>query len=116
MTKILNLDTIETPEKVLHFHGVDHKFQPFTVEQFITEMKRAEERDKDGAKIETSEAVTMMVAMIKRSFPTVEEADLAVLPLDRLKVISDFVNDVNEEEGVQAVEASKPEDTGEAKN
>lgn len=100
MTKILNLDELEASvDKVLIFKGVSHEYRPYTVGEFITVMKTAEARDKAGEH-SVSESVEYMVETINRSFPTVSSDDLRGLSLDRLRLITDFVNGVNEEEAI----------------
>jgi hypothetical protein len=94
MTKILNLDELEGPsDKLLKFKGVDHVFHPLTVGEFIAQAKRAEAKDAAGD-TKVSESVEYMVELIVRAFPTVKTEDLQGLPLERLRVITDFVNDV----------------------
>lgn len=120
MTKILNLDTLETDvEKTLVLKGQSHTFRPLSVSEFITAMKEAEARQKamreDGEEMQPSELAEYMIDQITRAFPTMSAADLGDLPADRLKKILNFVNDIVEEEalaGVTEDETSPKKDEG----
>ena len=119
MVKILNLDALEgTSDKTLVFKGVSHSFKPFTVDEFIAEMKRAQDQEKAGD-VSVTDFVNYLVSMVVRSFPTVQEADLRELPVERLKIIADFVNGVNQEDNDEAAAtavAPVAEGSSEAKN
>lgn len=115
MTKILNLDDLQdTTDKALIFKGVTHNFAPFTVEAFIAQMKKAEAQDK-RTDVPASEYVEYMVELVTRSFPTVDADVLRKEPLDRLKLISDFVNDIGQEENEAAPKAAAKNSKGKSR-
>ena len=115
MTKILNLDELEAPvDKILTLKGKDNFYHPFTVQEFIDQMKKAETKDAESG-VKTSETVEYMVEMIMRAFPTVDEADLRGLPLDRMKLITDFVNDVVAEDATPEPETGSKKAKGKSK-
>lgn len=92
MTKILNLDTIETKvDKTIVLNGVEHAFSPFTVEQFIEQLKEIEAIENGERTLSIREYAEYSIKSIKRAFPTVPEAELRALHVDKLKAISDFV-------------------------
>jgi hypothetical protein len=55
-----------------------------------------------------------MVKNVLRSFPTIQEADLRALPLDRLKMITDFVSGIVQDDAAEAAPAEVKNSTGES--
>ncbi len=106
MTKILNLDTLEQSEdKTVILRGVKHKFVPFSVEDFITQVKEIKEMEK-GGEMGMDEYAEFMITAIKRAFPTIEVVELRKLTMDQLRALSDFVKSVAEDEAKPATETT----------
>ena len=88
MAKILNIDAISAPNRILSLAGKDYPIDDLTVENFIATTKEAE-RLKD----EKNQGVQMeaTIDMIMRSIPTIERGTLTALSLDKLLIIVRFV-------------------------
>ena len=101
--KILNLDELETGiEKQVVLKGVTHKLHPFSVQQFIDNLKEIDAY----AAMETvtvQEVVEHMVKMISGAFPTIAEADIRGLPMEKMKALSDFVKDQTQLEADEGI-------------
>lgn len=102
MTKILNLDSFENPdEKAVVLNGVSHAFAPFTVEQFIAQMKDVEALEKQGD-MTLSQFTEYSIDSIVRAYPTIPRDELFELPMHKLNALLKFVRGVAEEEAAQA--------------
>lgn len=107
MTQFLNLDEIETTiEKVVVLNKVSHSFVPFTVEDFVNNLK---EMETYSAKTDVpmSEYMSFMVSMVKRAFPTIPEGELDKLTMEKLKALTDFIKGVTEQEAVAGLTAEQ---------
>lgn len=114
---ILNLDEFETSiQKTVVLNGKRHAFAPFSVEDFINNLKEIDTYSKKD-EIPVTEFFEHMIRMVTRAFPTIPEADVRALPMEKLKALSDFVKDQTEveaEEGLaQAGEQAPKNQTGE---
>lgn len=105
MTKILNLDDIEqSVDKRVTLNGEDHDFHPFTVDEFIAQLKEIEAVEKAG-EMTVVDYTEFAIKSILRGFPTIQEADLRKLSVTKLKALTDFIKaeaDEAEAEGVEA--------------
>lgn len=105
MTKILNLDELETSfEKVIVVKGVKYAMAPFSVEDFINQMKELEqaaEQEMSGVDV-----YELSLKMISRAFPTLASTDLRKLNTFQVDAIYAFLKDNSEEEIQQAVEGN----------
>lgn len=98
MTKVLNLDDFEqSVDKSVTLNGKSHEFKPFTVDEFISQLKEIEGLEKDG-QLSIAQYVEFSIGTIKRAFPTIEESELRALTITKLKALTDFVRDVAENE------------------
>lgn len=104
MTKILNLDELETTiEKVIVLKGVKHPFVPFSVGDFIDNLKEMEANAK-REDVPMSEYMEHMIGMVQRSFPSIPEQEVRDLPMEKLKAITDFIKGVTEEEALAGIQ------------
>lgn len=105
MTKILNLDELETSfEKIIVVKGVKYAMAPFSVEDFINQMKELEEAsEKEMSGVDIYE---LSLKMIQRAFPTLEAAVLRKLNTFQVDAIYNFLKANSEEEVRQAVEGN----------
>lgn len=87
MSKMLNLDELANEERVLKLNGSEHVLRDVSVGDFI-EITRMTEGLKDDLPI--SDQLEMMVSIIKRRFPTVDEEELAALNMRQLNAILEF--------------------------
>jgi hypothetical protein len=88
VAKVLNIDAIAAPNRILTLSGKEYPIDDLTVENFIATTKEAE-RLKD----EKNQGVQMeaTVSMIMRSIPSIERNTLTALSLDKLLIIVRFV-------------------------
>ena len=104
MAKILNLDTFETSsDKQVVLNKVTHQFHPFTVEEFIAQVKEIEELEAKGA-VSATEYAQFMVKTVLRGFPTIPVDELQKMEVEKLRAISDFVRDVAQAAKTEAEE------------
>jgi len=90
MAKLLNLDEVlPANEKVIILKGKEHVMAALTVQRFIELTREAEEYAEKEMKV--SESFERFVATILDSFPTIKEAELRAMDLQRLKLIVDFI-------------------------
>lgn len=103
--EILNLDELETGvEKTVVLNGVKHSFAPFSVENFIENVKSLEEYSK-REDIPVSEYMEHMVQMVVRGFPSIGEEAVRKLPMTHLKAINEFVRGQTEAEAALGAES-----------
>lgn len=106
MTKILNLDDIQQPEdKNVVLKGATHTFQPFTVGEFVAQLKEIEEIEAKG-QLSPADYAEFSIKTVKRAFPTIPEQDLRELPIFKLKALTEFVKDVASDEVERGSEAT----------
>jgi hypothetical protein len=106
MTKILNLDDIEQSEdKTVVLNTVSHKFHPFTVDEFITQLKEIEAIEAGGSVMSATDYAEFSIRTVQAAFPTIKETDLRALTIGKLKALTDFVKDVAKTEAVAGAEA-----------
>lgn len=99
MTKVLNLDSLETNiEKVIQVDGVEHVMRPLSVEEFVENMKELEAIQKGGVEIDPSEAFERSLTMILRAFPTLSEDRVRKMNVTQVDAIFAFVQGENDEE------------------
>jgi hypothetical protein len=116
MTKVLNLDEIETTsDRSIILNKASHAFQPYTVGAFIEQMKAMEEFGK-RTDVTTSEYLEHMVATIHGAFPTAPLAELKELSMEKIKLISDFVKGDLHKEAVAGLETADAPAAEAAKN
>lgn len=97
MTKILNIDHFAQVKRQLSFKGKLHDVLEVSVQQFIDNLKAAEELEASGQAAEDvrtqrlSAAVETSVEAVMGSIPTLDEADLRKLPVEALHTILRFI-------------------------
>lgn len=102
MTKVLNLDALDTNvERSIIVKGKTYMMQPFSVEDFINQMKEIEQiGDKEPS---GSEMYETSLRMILRAFPTLDDATLRSLNTFQVDAIYNFLRAKGEEEVEEAV-------------
>lgn len=101
MTKILNLDKIETKrEKAIILGGVEHVMKTFTVKEYIYHMKEAAKLSKlDENNIDSlDQGLAATVSILMNAFPTVTKEQFDALTMDQLDAIRELVDDQTEED------------------
>ncbi len=107
--EILNLDDFETEiEKTVIHEGVKHAFQPFSVEDFIKNLKQIENFAKLD-EIDVSEYMEHMVDMVVRAFPSMGEETVRALPMTKLKKLNEFIRGQTEYEAADGLEQTGAE-------
>lgn len=91
MAKMLNLDEIQTEEKVLKLKGQEHTMKEMSVEDFIELTKETEKYESGVETMSMSEQMEKLVDMVLKAFPTCPRQDLMEQKLDMLTVIMKFV-------------------------
>jgi hypothetical protein len=100
MTKILNLDTIQTKrDKAIILGGVEHVMKTLTVKEYIYHMKQAETLSKLGEdSIDTlSAGLAATVNILTNAFPTVLREQFEDLSMEQLEAIRELVDSSNDE-------------------
>ena len=88
--KILNIDALAKATRSITLGGVTHEIKEMTVENFIETTKQAEALEKEGGAT-FSDQIEATISMIKRSIPTIEEAQLRALSIEQLVMVSKFL-------------------------
>jgi hypothetical protein len=111
--KIVNLDNITTKrDKIIVLGGVEHVMHTPTVQDYIEQMKQAEEINRVSHSAEAegiegaSQILNLTIATLLKSFPTLTDAQLRKLTMDQLNAIRMLADDAVEEEAPQAGEAT----------
>lgn len=108
--QFLNLDEFETKiDKRVKLNGVTHEFQPFSVGDFINQLKEMEDYA-SREDVPISEYMAYMVSVVRRAFPTIPEEDLRSMSMPKLKRLTDFVRGETEAEAL----AGLPDEEAEA--
>jgi hypothetical protein len=113
-TVYLDLDAI-VPEKdvVVKLDGQDHKLEPVTVEQFISNIQVMEKLGSGNLNVEDEK--NLIVDMLLQVFPTIKRERLNSLKLMQLNAMIDFArehggeNKVKNEATEEAREAGNPQ-------
>jgi hypothetical protein len=87
-TKLLDLDAVVSPVDFgFKFKGIVHKLVEPSVEDFLNTMKEVEAVSLSAS---PAEEIEITIKMIKRSFPSIEDADLRSLKLSQLRELSEW--------------------------
>lgn len=91
----LDLDAVAgNAEFVLKLKGKEHSLQVATVETFIANMQDLESLSMNAS---AADELKVALAIVKRAFPTIPEADLKGLTVLQVKAIADFAQTANGE-------------------
>jgi hypothetical protein len=111
MTQVLNLDDLETGvEKTIILKGVKHSFAPFSVENFIENLKTLE-RYSNQDEVPVSEYMEHMIDMVSRGFPSLGLETIRQMPMTQLKAINDFIQGQTEMEAAAGAASAGQEVT-----
>lgn len=91
--KVLNLDSFAQVKRQLQLAGVTHDVLEVSVQQFINNLKAAEDLESKGQKTpETLSAqVEASVSAILESVPTLQREQLVSRPIEALTAIMQFI-------------------------
>lgn len=90
--KILNIDSFASTNRQISLGGVTYNVEEPTVQQFIDNMKAAEELEKQGAGQKSlSESFEDAVKVITQSIPTMPEDTVRKLKLPAMIAVMQFV-------------------------
>lgn len=111
-TEFLNVDEI-TPKvkKVITICGKKHEFRPPRLRDFLAEMRRVKELQKQAQDSENDvDVLETMIESVRSSvlsvFPTLKQKDLDELTYEQLTKIRDFVSAQIDEDSVTAEDAA----------
>lgn len=97
MTKVLNVDDLEgSIDKVITIKGVDYAMKPFSVEDFLNQMRELNALGEKG--VDGAEMFEMSLRMIERAFPTLPKGTLQTLNTFQVDAIYNFLKATSEEE------------------
>lgn len=114
MTKIINLDQLETKrDKVVVLGGTEHVMRTLTVKDYIHQLKSQREIEKlttgDDADPDTVDRILeLTVDALHKLFPTITKEQLESLNMDQLNAMRALAEDY------VAEEAPETEETGES--
>ena len=105
--KFLDLDAL-APKEVfrIKLNGKEHEMKQMTVEDFVWATKEAEMRENSGSPVEM---ISMMIDVLKRQFPTIEEDEFRGIGFEKLAAILDFTRKVAEEGSEAAIQEAAAE-------
>lgn len=91
--EILNIDALAAPKRQLTLKGVSHEVLDLSVQDFIDNMTAANklEASKLGGAEEAMESMRLSMIMIKRSVPTLGDAEIARLNPNQVGVLLQFI-------------------------
>lgn len=118
MTKIINLDQLETKrDKVVVLGGKEHVMRTLTVKDYIQQLKKQQELEKLSEAVadntvadnpDTADRIVeLTVEALHTLFPTISKEQLESLNMDQLNAMRGLADDYT------ADDAPEPEDTGE---
>jgi hypothetical protein len=114
MTKIINLDQLETrKDKAVILGGVEHIMKTLTVKDYILQLKTQQEIEKlsnsEDVTVDTADRlIELTVQALHQLFPTIETEQLMSLNMEQLNAMRALAEDYTNEEAPEA------EPTGEA--
>lgn len=91
--KILNIDTFAQVKRQIVFKGTTHDVRETSVQQFIDNLKAAEELEKasQGAPETLSRQVELSIAAICDAIPTMKAEDLKTVPIEAITALLQFI-------------------------
>lgn len=89
MTKILNLDELAEESRTIRLGGEVHEVVGMSVEGYIKIQKVLAELKEDAS---DAEKMTASVELITAAVPSLKVETLMRMPLERLNLITDFLN------------------------
>lgn len=91
--KILNIDTFAQVKRQIVFKGVTHDVRETSVQQFIDNLKAAEELEKAGkGEPDTlSRQVEQSISAICDAIPTMKPEDLKAVPIEAITALLQFI-------------------------
>lgn len=113
MTKIINLDDLETrKDRLVILKGVEHVMKTLTVKDYVQQLKKQAEIEKLSAvteqTVETADRlIELTVDALASVFPTIPRDQLEGLNMDQLNAMRALAD------GYASEDAPEPEDTGE---
>lgn len=116
--QILNIDTFAQVKRQVVLKGVSHNVCETSVQQFINNLKAAEDLDgaSQSAPEKLSAQVERSVSAILESIPTLEPADLKSAPIDALSALLKFIRgEMDAEAKDETGDADKASEAGEEK-
>lgn len=111
MTKILNLDKIQTKrDKVIILGGEEHVMKVFTVKEYIFHMKEAEKLGKmEEDNIDTlGKGLDATISILCNAFPTVKREQFEGLNMEQLSAIRGLIDEENEGDVQELAEGEVP--------
>lgn len=114
MTKIINLDQLETKrDKVVVLGGEEHVMRTLTVKDYIQQLKKQQEIEKLSTNIDDSpetadRIIELTVDALHTLFPTITREQLEGLNMDQLNAMRALADDY------VADDAPETEETGES--
>jgi hypothetical protein len=113
MTKVLNLDQLETTiDKVVTIKGVDHRMTPLSVEDFINQMKEIDQAT--SSDMTALEMYELSLKVILRAFPTIPETQLRALNTFQIDSLYAFLKEKVDHAAEEGAEATSGNETGKA--
>jgi hypothetical protein len=109
MTKILNLDKIETKrDKVVILEGVEHVMSTLTVKEYVNQMKKGVEIERlmeDETALSAERVLELSIDALAKVFPTITKEQFENLNIEQLTAIRALVED----QGTDDLESSQVE-------
>lgn len=97
--KLLNLDELVAPEKVIRIKNVDHT----VIERTVGQVLEAVKFEKSGKSLNDNETFETAIDFVLQSIPTCPKEDLLSLQVESIGKILSFINDAD----TQVVEEGK---------
>lgn len=112
MTKIINLDQLETKrDKVVVLGGVEHVMTTLTVKDYIQQLKAGAELEKlaaEEASVDTADRIVeLTIDALAKLFPTITRDQLESLNMDQLSAMRQLAEDNIAEDAPEAEETGE---------
>lgn len=114
MTKIINLDQLETKrDKVVVLGGKEHVMATLTVKDYIQQLKGQQELEKLASDVDATpetadRIVELTISALQKLFPTITREQLESLNMEQLSAMRELADDY------VADDAPESEETGES--
>lgn len=89
--KILNIDAFAKVNRQITFGGKTYDVVEPNVQQFIDNLKAAEELEKSGGAVPLSQTFENAVKVIKEAIPTMDDATIRGLRLPAMTAVLQFI-------------------------
>lgn len=89
--KILNIDAFATVTRKLSLAGQTYAIEELSVQQFIDNLKAAEQLEKEGASEDVGKSLEQAILVVRQAVPTMPEALVRTLKVPAMTAVLQFI-------------------------